>query len=225
MASKEEPVMGLVRTQDLTVSWISESGIRDTNTDRVCILTMANGQVRLTMQAATLNLRGFRLTKGHMCVFALFEACDPGSGDAADKASELFMNTIMKYDITKKPAKDVIKKCLSKTDKALSKEIKDAKYKASIAAFASKDLTVCSINGGRIFIVPDDGKTKEYSAPETEFLPIGNSWKDVMMVSDGYPIRVDEVKEDMRSPIGDLITKREFRMLNDSVSMIRVQRL
>ena len=225
MASKEDPVMGLVRTQDLTVSWISEEGLRDVNTDRVCILTMANGQVRLTMQSATLNLKGFRLTKGHVCVFALFEAYDAGNGDAADKASEMFMNMIMKFDITKKPAKDVIKKCLSKVNKAVAKEIKDAKYKASIAAFAAKDLTVCSINGGRMFIVPDDGKTKEFIAAEMEILPIGTGWKDVMMVSAGYSVRVDEVKEDIRSPVGDLITKRNMRSSPDPSSMIRAQRL
>ena len=225
MAQKEEPVMGLVRTQDLTVSWISEEGLRDTNTDRVCILTMANGQVRLTMQSATLNLKGFRLTMGHICVFALFEACDTGNGDAADKASEMFMNMIMKYDITKKPAKDILKKCLSKVNKAVSKEIKDAKYKASIAAFAAKDLTICSINGGRMFIVPDDGKTKEFTSPEMEILPIGTGWKNVMMVSDGYSVPIEEVKDDMRSPVGDLITKRNMRSSPDASSMIRAQRL
>jgi hypothetical protein len=186
---------------------------------------MANGQVRLTLNAATLNLRGFRLTKGHICVFALFEACDLGSGEAADKASEMFMNLVMKYDITKKPATDVLKKCLSKVDKAIGKEIKDAKYKASIAAFAGKELTVCSINGGKMFIVPDDGKVNEFVSPETLIMPVGTQWKGVMMVSDGYNVPIDEVKDDMRSPIGDLITKRELKYLNDSASMIRAQRL
>jgi len=217
--------MGLVRTQDLSVSWISESGSKGANTDRVCILTMANGQVRLTMQSATLNLKGMRLTKGHICVFALFEEFGPGGGEAADKASELFMNTVMRYDITKRPAADVMKKCLSKVNKTISKEIGDAKYKASIAAFAAKDLTVCSINGGRMFIVPDDGKVTELTSPDTLILPVGTGWKNVMMVSDGYPAVVDEVKDDIRSPMGDLITKREMRSLSGPSSVIRVQRI
>jgi len=226
MVSRREPqVMGLVRTQDLSVSWISESGMKDTNTDRVCILTMANGQVRLTMQSETLNLKGMRLTKGHVCVFALFEECGPGSDEAADKASEMFMNMVMTYDISKKPAKDVLKKCLSKVNKEISKEIKDARYKASIAAFAAKDLTVCSLNGGRMFIVSDDGKVNEFTAPEMLILPIGAGWRDVMLISDGYPIAANEVKDDMRSPVGDLITKRDMRALPDASSMIRVQRL
>ena len=225
MASKEEQIMGLVRTQDLTVSWISEAGRRGSNTDRVCILTMANGQVRITMQSTTLNLKGMRLTKGHICVFALFEACDPGKGEAADRASEMFMNMIMRYDITKKPAADILKKCLSKVNKKVTKEIKDAKYMVSIAAFAAKDLTVCSIGGGKMFIIPDGGKINEFASPEIEITNIGAAWKDVMMVSGGYPVVHDEIKDDLRSPIGDLITKRDMRASNDPVSMIRVQRL
>jgi hypothetical protein len=191
----------------------------------VGILTMANGQVRLTMQSATLNLKGMRLTKGHICVFALFEACDPGKGEAADKASEMFMNMIMTYDITKKPAKDILKKCFSKVNKAVTKEVKDSKYKATVAAFAAKDLTVCSVNGGRMFIVSDDKKANEFVSADMEILPIGGAWKAVMMVSDGYPAVIDEIKDDIRSPMGDLITKREMRSLPDASSMIRAQRL
>jgi hypothetical protein len=225
MASKEEQVMGLVRTQDLSVSWISESGIRDENYDRVCILTMANGQVRLTMQSATMNLKGMRLTKGHVCVFALFEACEPGKGEVADKASEMFMNMIMKYDITKKPATDVMKKCLSKVNKVITKEFKDSGYKASVAAFAGKELTICSVNNGTLYFVSGDGKLNEFKAADIGIFYAGAAWKDVMIVSDGYPVVINEIKDDMRSPIGDLITKRDMRSLDDSASLIRAQRL
>jgi hypothetical protein len=224
MVSKEQQIMGLVRTQDLTVSWISEPGTQDANTDRVGILTMANGQVRLTMQSATMNLKGMRLTKGHVCIFALFEAYDPGKGEAADRASEMFMNMIMKYDITKKPAKDVLKKCFSKVNKTIAKEIKDQRYKASVAAFAAKDLTLCSVNGGRMFIVSDDNKVNEFTSNDTEISHAGGAWKDIMMISSGYPVIIDEIRDDMRSPVGDLITKRGMRSLRDPSSMIRAQR-
>jgi hypothetical protein len=163
------------------------------------------------------------LTKGHICVFALFEAVNE-NGEAADKASEMFMNTIMKYDITKKPAKDVIKKCLLDTEKKVKKAIPNENYKVSVAAFAGKELTAC-VRGGRMFIVPDDGKANEFTSNDIEIMSAGTSWKNVMMVSDGYSISADEVKDDMVSPTGDLITKRNMRSSSDASSMIRAQRL
>ena len=228
MASdKESKMLGTVRTEDLSVSWASESGVSNENTDRVCILTMANGQVRLTMQSATINLKGIRLTKGHVCVFALFEAGGNDKKDvaAADRASEIFMNAIMKYDIIKKPAKDILMKCLSKVSKNMTKEFMGACYKASVAVFAAKDLTACSTNGGRMFILSDDDKVSELRSDGVEILRVGLSWKNIMMVSGGYPTVDDEVKGDMRSPIGDIITKRKMGSLPDSSSIVRAQRL
>ena len=222
MAPDEKQVIGSVRTQDLSVSWVSEPGTDGENTDRVCILTMANGQIRLTMQSASLNLRGMRLTKGHICVFALFEARGPGGAEAADKASETFINEMMKYDITKKPAPDILKKCLSKADRAVA----DRKgYKASITAFASKEMTACCANGGKVFVLQDDGKVIRFTSDGVETLSAGTSWKSVMMVSDGYRLVEGEIKEDMHAPMGDLITKREMRSLPATSSVIRVQRL
>ena len=228
MASGEEAqIMGAVRTQDMSVSWVSGPGIRNENTDRICILTMANGQIRLTMQSSTINLKGMRLTKGHICVFALFEAYGDGEKDAAaaDKASEVFINTVMKYDITKKPAAGVIRKCLSKADKAVKKESGDSKYKASVAAFAAKDLTACSVNGGRMFILSDDGKMKEFRAEGMDIMSVGTSWKNVMMVSGGFPASSDDAEDDMRSPIGDIITKKGMKELPNPSSMIRAQKI
>jgi len=228
MASGEEAqIMGAVRTQDMSVSWVSGPGIRNENTDRICILTMANGQIRLTMQSSTINLKGMRLTKGHICVFALFEAYERGEKDAAaaDKASEMFISTVMKYDITKKPAAPVIRKCLSKADKAVKKEFRDARYKASVAAFAAKDLTVCSVNGGRMFILSDDGNMKEFRAEGMDVTSIGTSWKNVMMASGGFPVSSDDAEDDMRSPIGDIITKKGMKELPDPSSMIRAQKI
>jgi len=227
MAPEKQPqIMGNVRSQDLSVSWVSESGTRKENTDRVCILMMANGQVRLTMQSATLNLKGMRLTKGHICIFALFEPLESSADGiaAADKASEIFMNNIMKYDITKKPAKDVLNKCLSKADKIVGKEYKGARYRASIAAFAAKDLTACCVNGGRMFVLQDDGEILRFTSESTGILSAGTSWKNIMMVSDGYQLVDEEIKEDMFSPIGDIITKRDMRSSGSS-SMIRAQRI
>ena len=225
MAPKEQQIAGSVRSQDLSVSWISESGMLEENTDRVCILMMANGQVRLTMQNATLNLKGMRLTKGHVCVFAIFEACDPRTGDAADKASEVFMNMIMKYDITKRPAEGILRKCLSKVNKEITKKNDNACYKASVAAFAAKDLTVCSVNGGKLFVSSGGNKISEIAADGIEISHIGNEWNDVMMVSDGYPAPADEISDDMKAPTGDLITKRELRSLPDASSLIRAHRI
>jgi hypothetical protein len=224
MASKEPQVMGLVRTQDLSVSWISESGMKEKNTDRVCILTMANGQIRLTMQAETLNLKGMRLTKGHICVFALFEACDTDNGEAADKASEIFMNEVMKHDITKKPAADILNKCLSKADKAVQKGTGKG-YKASIAAFAAKELTACCINGARMLIMHDKGNIVNFTSNDVGMLAVGTAWKNIMMVSDGYPVVDSEIKEDMHWPTADLVTKKGLRTLPGPSSAIRVQRI
>jgi len=220
----KEQIIGSVRSQDLSVSWISEPGADKKDTDRVCILMMANGQVRLTMQSATLDLKGMRLTKGHICVFALFEPNGPGNGEAADKVSETFMNMIMRYDITKKPAAAVLKKCLSKADKSIRKQFRDASYKASVAAFAAKDLTVCCMNGGRMFI-SSAGKVIEFTSEGTDILSAGQAWDSVMMISGGYPLVTDEIKDDMRSPMGDLIVKRELKLLPVAASMIRVHRI
>jgi|GEM_PF-1221989 len=226
MADKETQVAGTVKSQDLSVSWISEQGTSSENTDRVCILMMANGQVRLTMQSETLDLKGMRLTKGHVCVFALFEASDPKNGKAADKASEMFMNMMMRYDITKKRADKVMKKCLSKTDKAIAKEFGDSSYKASVAAFAGKDLTACSVNGGKVFILSDEGKLIKFSVSENAGVMFaGLSWKNVMIVSYDYPAPDNEIKGDMSWPVRDLITKRELSSLDNSTSVIRVQKL
>jgi hypothetical protein len=222
---KQPQVIGNVRSQDLSVSWISESGTNDENTDRVCILMMANGQVRLTMQTATLNMKGMRLTKGHICVFELFEPYCGGNPAAADKASEAFMNNVMKHDITKKPAKDVISKCLAIADKTVKKEFGDVRYRASVAAFAAKDLTACCVNGGRMFILQDDGSILRFTSDSIGTLCLGTAWKNVMLASEGYPVADDEIKEDMHSPIGDMITKRGMRSLPCSSSLIRAQRL
>jgi len=222
MASEEQPqVIGKVNSQDLTVSWISEQGTGTENTDRVCILVMANGQIRLTMQSATLNMKGMRLTKGHICVFAVF------SGDASitDKASETFMNNIMRYDITKKPAKDVLTKCLAIVDKELKKDKKDAEYKASIAAFAAKELTGCCVNGGRLFVLQNNGKMINFTSENVGILAAGLAWKNVLMVSDGYPIDDNEIKDDMRTPVNETAEKRGLKELPDPSSLIRVQRL
>jgi hypothetical protein len=165
-----------------------------------------------------------RLTKGHICVFALFEASGADdNGAAADKASETFINTMMRYDITKRPAEGIIKKCLSKADKAVKKEFGDACYKASIAAFAAKDLTACSVNGGRMFIFSDNGKTDEVVSEGTEIIPIGTSWKDVMMISGGFP--ANDIADDLRSPIGDMVTKKGMRELPGPSSMIRARKI
>ncbi|MDR0779024.1 MAG: hypothetical protein LBE48_06290 [Methanomassiliicoccaceae archaeon] len=224
MASgKEDQIIGKVQTQDLSVSWAS-GFTTDGNTDRLCILTMAHGQVRLTMQSATLNLKGMRLTKGHVCVFALFEAFDPKKGEAADKASEMFMNMMMKYDITKKPAKDVLKKCLSKVDKMVAKEFKDEKYKASIAAFASKDLTVCTVNGGRMFLMSEDKKITEMTSAEMTILTLGSTWKNIMLISGGYPFVKDEIKEDMTYPITETVKKKDIAAITNA-SIIRAQKM
>jgi hypothetical protein len=185
---------------------------------------MANGQVRLTMQSAALNLKGMRLTKGHICVFALFEALDPKKGAAADKASEMFINMMMRYDITKKPAADILKKCLSKVDKTVAKEFKDENYRASIAAFAAKELTACTVNGGRMFVMSDDKKVIELTSAGTEMLPIGVAWNSLMMISGGYPLVTDEIKEDMRVPITDIVSKRELLSLQNA-SLIRAQKI
>jgi len=228
MASDEKKIMGAVRTQDLSVSWISESGMCEENTDRICILTMANGQVRLTMQSASMNLKGIRLTKGHVCVFALFEpvSFDNADAEAADKASEVFMNNIMTYDITKKPAEGVIKKCLSKAEKTVSKEFKNVNYKASVAAFAGKELTVCSVRGGRMFILREDGKMLNILSPDgIGITGTGTAWKNVMMVSEGYCVTDDEVRADMMSPAGDLITKRAMCSGPRPSSFIRAQKI
>jgi hypothetical protein len=220
MSSDGSPqIRGLVNSQDLSVSWISESGMGGGNTDRVSILTMANGQIRLTMQSATINMKGMRLTKGHICILSLFEPS--GSAEAADRASELFMNMIMRYDITKRPAEDVLKKCLSKVDKKISKEFKDQGYKASIAAFAAKDLTVCTA-GGKIFTVSEDGKVSKITSETTAILPIGRQWKNVLMVSGGYPIAGSDVKEVLRSSTEDLTVK--MGQLPGASSLIRVKR-
>jgi hypothetical protein len=224
MASgKEDQIIGKVQTQDLSVSWASGFTTAG-NTDRLCILTMAHGQVRLTMQSATLNLKGMRLTKGHICIFALFEAFDPGKGEAADKASEMFMNMMMRYDITKKSAKDVIKKCLSKVDKMVSKECKDEKYKASVAAFAAKELTVCTVNGSRIFLMSDDKKITEMTSAEMTISEIGNAWKGIMMISAGYPLVKDEIREDMTYPITETVKKKDIAAITNA-SLIRAQKL
>ena len=221
MASGNEPqIKGSVRSQDLSVSWISESGTAEKNTDRVCILMMANGQIRLTMQSSTIDLKGMRLTKGHICVFALFESSDD---EVADKASEIFMNMIMRYDITKKPSADVLRKCMSKTEKKIDKEFKGSGYKASVAAFAAKDLTVCTAGGGRVFIISDDDNIQETASDTMEILPIGQTWKNVMIASGSYPAACDQVKQDIRLPIGDMITK--LRSLPHPSSVIRVQRI
>ena len=218
------PIVGKVNSQDLTVSWASDPGTADENTDRICVLTMANGQVRLTMQSATLNLKGMRLTKGHICVFAIFEPFD-GDVSAADKASETFMNNIMKHDITKKPAKDALRKCLDAVDKALRKSGGGTMYRASISAFAAKDLTACCVNGGRMFILQNDGNIIRFTSDETGTLSVGTAWKNMMMVSSGYPIADGELKNDMTSPIGDVAAKREMGSLPSSSSIIRAQRV
>jgi len=207
----------------MSVSWASEEGMSDDNTDRICILTMANGQIRLTMQSSTINLKGMRLTKGHICVFALFEASGD-TGAAADKASEVFINNMMKYDITKRPAASVLKKCLSKAEKTAKKEFGNADYKASVAAFAAKDMTACTVNGGRMLILQDDGKVREISSPATEISTIGTSWKDVMMISGDIQADGDSMEDDMRSPIGDIVSKKGMRELPGSSSMIRVRK-
>ncbi|MCL2890970.1 MAG: hypothetical protein FWF40_03650 [Methanomassiliicoccaceae archaeon] len=228
MASEETSrTTGSVRTQDMSVSWISEPGLNNENTDRIGILTMANGQIRLTMQSSTINLKGMRLTKGHICVFALFEAAgnDTNEAAAADKASEVFINNVMKYDITKKPAASVLKKCLSKADKAARKEFGNAGYKASVAAFAGKDMTACSVNGARMLISHEDRSIREISSPVTEILPIGASWKNVMMFSGGITADRDTIEDDMRSSIGDLAAKKSMRELSLSSSIIRVQKI
>jgi len=226
MVSEEASrTMGSVRTQDMSVSWVSEPGMNGENTDRICILTMANGQIRLTMQSSTINLKGMRLTKGHICVFALFEASGNDTNAAADKASEVFINNMMRYDITKKPASSVLKKCLSKADKAARKEFGNAGYKASVAAFAGKDMTACSVNGAKMLISHEDRSICEISSPATEILPIGVSWKNVMMVSGGITADRDTIEDDMRSSIGDLAAKKGMRELPLSSSMIRVQKI
>jgi len=187
---------------------------------------MANGQIRLTMQSGTINLKGMRLTKGHVCVFALFETNGQSeNADAADKASELFMNSIMKHDITKKPANTVLKKCLSKVDKKITKKFGNASYKAAVTAFAAKDLTACTVNGGRLFVISDNGKTSEMTSEGTEISHIGKTWKNVMMISGGYPVVIDDIKDDLRSPITEIVSKKELTMIPRSSSMIRVQRL
>ncbi|MDR2866413.1 MAG: hypothetical protein LBV13_03305 [Methanomassiliicoccaceae archaeon] len=225
MASEKQQIIGTVRSQDLSVSWISEPGINRNDTDRVCILMMANGQVRLTMQSATLNLKGMRLTKGHICVFALFEAFDHESTEVADRASETFMNNMMRYDITKKPAEKVIRKCLSLADKAAAKGSGDKKYGASIAAFAAKEFTGCCVNGGRMFIQQEDGSVMKFTSSSNEFLLLGDIWKNVIMPSKSYPLQDNNIKDDMRCPIGDIVTKRGLKELLDTSSLIRVQRL
>ncbi|MCL2607789.1 MAG: hypothetical protein FWD92_04480 [Methanomassiliicoccaceae archaeon] len=221
----EAQVIGKVRSQDLSVSWVSESGQRDINTDRVCILMMANGQVRLTMQSSTINLKGMRLTRGHVCIFSLFEGNGRNEADAADMASELFMNSVMRYDITKKPAKDILKKCLSKVDKKVVKKFGDASYKASVAAFAAKDMTACTVNGGRLFVISENGKISELTSAGTEISHIGTSWKNVMMASGGYPVVTEKIKDDLNSPITEIVSKKELTMLPRSSSIIRVHRL
>jgi hypothetical protein len=223
VSEKEGQIIGKVQTQDLSVSWASGLSADPWNTDRLCILTMANGQIRLTMQSATLNLKGMRLTKGHICVFALFEASDPKKGAAADKASELFINMMMKYDITKKPAEAAIKKCLSKVDKMIAKEFRDESYKASIAALAAKNLTTCTVNGGRMFVMSDDKKIIELTSSGTEIITIGNIWNNVMLISGGYPFDADEIKSDMRSPFMDVVSKKEISSITNA-SLIRAQK-
>jgi len=226
MASDEtSQVIGKVQTQDLTVTWASEPGMRKKNTDRVGILTMANGQIRLTMQSATLNLRGMRLTKGHVTVLSLFGSCGPDEWESADRASEVFMNSLLKYDITKKPAKNVIRKCLKIADKAIAKEFKGTGYKAAIAAFAGKDMTVCCVNGGRMFVHQDDGNVIRFTSDASETMEFGKTWKNVMIVSEGYPLSVGEIKNDMNRPITDLAEKRELASQPLSASVIRANRL
>jgi len=225
MTSKDQNITGTVRSQDLSVSWLSEKGINKEDTDSVCILMMANGQVRLTMRSATLNLKGMRLTKGHACVFALFEAAGPESVQAADRASEVFMNNMMKNDITKKPASKIIKKCISAADKAVAKEFSGQGYKASAAAFASKYLTVCSVSGGTLRVIGKEGAVTKLSSDGTEISVIGDDWQGVLMTSAGYPVRDDDIEEEMNMPIDSITEKKELRPLLTASSMIRVHRL
>jgi hypothetical protein len=166
-----------------------------------------------------------RLTKGHICVFALFEASGDGNGEAADRASETFINNMMKYDITKKPAASVLKKCLSKAEKTARKEFGPNGYKASVAAFAAKDMTACSVNGGRMLILNDDKSIREITSPETEILPIGTTWKDVIMSSGGIQTSRDDMEDDMRSSIGDIAAKKGMRENPGSSSIIRVRKI
>jgi hypothetical protein len=44
------------------------------------------------------------------------------------------------------------------------------------------------------------------------------------MISGGYPLVTDEIKEDMRVPLTDIVSKRELRSLQNA-SLIRAQKI